>query len=56
MDPKSRDFDPKPLKMQGLDPKSQDLDPKPSKNAGFGPLAGHLEITALLRIKYTYDI
>ena len=32
------------------------LDPTPSKNAGFGPLAGHLEITALLRIKYTYDI
>ena len=46
-------LDPKPL---DLAPKMKGFDPKPLKTAGFGPLAGHLETTTPLRIKYTYDI
>ena len=42
--------------MQVFDPKTSGFDPKPLQNAGFGPLATHLETTAPLRIKYTYDI
>ena len=42
--------------MQVLDPEPKGFDPKPLQNAGFRPLAAHFQITAPLRIKYTYDI
>ena len=45
-----------PLNMQVSDPKTKDFEPKPLKNAGFRAWGSHFQITAPLRIQYTYDL